>query len=104
MSTFDIETDILREEGANFVSVGTTFGAASKKLQDDLAAQGEPWSTDDLGEMFGTFYTPIRDGMFTSMDSLGEQLQSMGRKLQDMARKYESSDMENVHTLDTTYV
>jgi hypothetical protein len=103
MTGFDVDTSVLRSQGNAFIGIGTTFGAASKRLQDSLAAQGEPWSTDDLGEMFGTFYTPVRDAMFNSMDSLGEQLQGIGHKLQDMASQYDDSDVENVHTLGTAY-
>ncbi len=104
MPQFDVQTDVLRTQGNNFVSIGTSFGAASKKLQDELTALGEPWATDDLGQMFGTFYTPIRDGMFTSMDSLGEQLKGIGNKLETMAKSYDSADSESVHTLGSTYV
>ncbi len=104
MASFDVDTNVLRTQGGAFIGVGTTFGAASKRLQDTLEAQGEPWSTDDLGEMFGTIYTPIRDAMFESMDSLGEQLQTMGHKLQTMASTYDNSDQESIHTLGTAYV
>lgn len=104
MAGFDVDTSVLRTQGNAFVGIGTTFGAASKRLQDSLAAQGEPWSTDDLGEMFGTIYTPIRDAMFESMDSLGEQLQGIGHKLEAMASTYDRSDDDNAQGLDTVYV
>lgn len=100
MAGFDVDTSVLRAQGNSFVGIGTTFGAASKRLQDSLEAQGEPWSTDDLGEMFGTIYTPIRDAMFESMDSLGEQLQGIGHKLEAMAAKYDQSDDDNAHGMD----
>jgi hypothetical protein len=100
MTGFDVDTGVLRAQGNAFVGIGTTFGAASKRLQDTLAAQGEPWSTDDLGEMFGTIYTPIRDAMFESMDSLGEQLQGIGHKLESMAGTYDQSDDDNAGDLD----
>jgi hypothetical protein len=104
MAGFDVDTSVLRTQGNAFVGIGTTFGAASKRLQDSLAVQGEPWSTDDLGEMFGTIYTPIRDAMFESMDSLGEQLQGIGHKLETMASTYDRSDDDNAQGLDTVYV
>lgn len=103
MAQFDIDKDVLRTQGGKFVTIGTAFGAASKRMQDTLEGLGEPWAADELGEMFGTFYTPIRDGMFTSMDSLGEQLQGIGRKLQDMATKYHETDLDNVQTLGSSY-
>jgi hypothetical protein len=100
MAGFDVDTSVLRAQGNSFVGIGTTFGAASKRLQDSLEAQGEPWSTDDLGEMFGTIYTPVRDAMFESMDSLGEQLQGVGHKLEAMAATYDQSDDDNAHGMD----
>lgn len=103
MPAFDVDTSVLRTQGNAFVGIGTTFGAASKRLQDSLAAQGEPWTADDLGEMFGTIYTPIRDAMFESMDSLGEQLEGLGHKLEYMAGTYDSSDLDSIHTLGTAY-
>lgn len=104
MAGFDVDTGVLRAQGDAFVDIGTTFGAASKRLQDSLGAQGEPWAEDELGEMFGTIYTPIRDALFTSMDSLGEQLKGIGHKLEHMAGRYDGADDDNAQGLDTVYV
>ena len=97
MTGFDVDTGVLRTQGNTFVHIGTTFGAASKRLQDALEAQGEPWSGNEMGDTFGEIYTPIRDALFESMDSLGEQLQGVGRKLEAMASTYDQSDDDNAH-------
>ncbi|MGC9542580.1 WXG100 family type VII secretion target [Streptomyces sp. UG1] len=93
--TFDVDTDVLRQQGRMFDGLGGDFARASKKLQSDLEGIGEPWADADFGEIFGEIYTPIRDGIFTSMDSLAERLQQIGHNLQDNARNYDASDVSN---------
>ncbi|MFC5216061.1 hypothetical protein [Streptomyces coerulescens] len=93
--SFSVDTDVLRRQGGKFADLGGDFSTASKWLQDSLEALGEPWADADFGEIFGQVYTPIRDGIFTSMDSLAERLQKIGGNLQDMARNYDASDTSN---------
>lgn len=96
---FDVDPDVLKAQGNAFVHIGSSFAKASKKLQDDLKALDDPWQNCDFGTVFDTIYTPIRDGMFTSMDSLGERLEEIGDKLQGMARTYTASDEQGIHTI-----
>ncbi|MGV9248606.1 hypothetical protein [Streptomyces sp. NPDC003710] len=93
--TFSVETAVLREQGLNFIDLGGDFANASKRLQDTLEGLGEPWADADFGELFGQVYTPIRDGILTSMDSLAKRVQQIGHNLQDMARDYNESDTSN---------
>ncbi|MGW6734166.1 hypothetical protein [Streptomyces sp. NPDC055013] len=93
--TFSVDTDVLRRQGGKFADLGGDFSTASKRFQDALEGLGEPWAEADFGEIFGQVYTPIRDGIFTSMDSLAERLQKIGDNLQDMARNYDGSDTSN---------
>ncbi|WP_344574264.1 hypothetical protein [Streptomyces lunalinharesii] len=96
---FDVDPDVLKTQGDAFVHIGSDFSKASKKLQDDLEGLGSPWENCDFGDAFETIYTPIKDGMFKSMDSLGERLEGIGDKLQDMARSYTESDEQGVHVI-----
>ncbi|MFE0257211.1 hypothetical protein [Streptomyces sp. NPDC059010] len=98
--TFSVETDVLRRQGGKFVDLGGDFSTASKRLQDALETLGEPWADADFGEIFGQVYTPIRDGIFTSMDSLAERLQKVGHNLQDMARNYDAAETSNSGQMD----
>ncbi|MET9383159.1 hypothetical protein ABZY09_19310 [Streptomyces sp. NPDC002928] len=93
--TFDVDTTVLKKQGQNFVELGSDFSKASKGLQDTLDGLGEPWADADFGEIFGQVYTPIRDGIFTSMDSLAKRLSQIGHSLEDMARNYDDSDTSN---------
>ncbi|MEU6370733.1 hypothetical protein ABZ876_34700 [Streptomyces sp. NPDC046931] len=93
--TFDVDTAVLRKQGGNFVDLGGDFSNASKRLADTLEGLGEPWEDADFGEVFGQVYTPIRDGILTSMGSLAERLQQIGHNLQDMARNYDGVDASN---------
>ncbi|MEU6303842.1 hypothetical protein [Streptomyces chartreusis] len=92
---FGVDTDVLRRQGQKFADLGGDFARSSKRLQTDLEGIGEPWADADFGEIFGEIYTPIRDGLFTSMDSLAERLQQIGHNLQDNARNYDTSDVSN---------
>ena len=92
---FSVDTDVLRRQGQKFADLGGDFSRAVKRLESDLEGIGEPWADAGFGEIFGQVYTPIRDGIFTSMDSLAERLQRIGRNLQDNARDYDASDASN---------
>ncbi|MFG2142482.1 hypothetical protein [Streptomyces sp. NPDC048650] len=96
---FDVDPDVLKTQGNAFVHVGSDFSKAAKKLQDDLKGVEDPFKDCDFGEIFLTIYEPIRDGMFTSMDSLGERLEEIGDKLDAMAQKYAESDEQGIHTI-----
>lgn len=96
---FDVDPEVLKTQGNAFVHIGTDFANASKKLQHDLEAKGSPWEDCDFGDIFETIYTPVRDGMFKSMDSLAERLEGIGHKLDTMAREYSQSDEQGVHTI-----
>ncbi|WP_407549589.1 WXG100 family type VII secretion target [Streptomyces sp. Pv4-95] len=96
---FDVDPDVLRTQGDAFVNIGSDFSKASKKLKDDLDALESPWIDCDFGEAFDAIYTPIANGMFDSMDSLGERLEGIGDKLQNMARTYADSDEQGIHTI-----
>ncbi|MFF5044418.1 WXG100 family type VII secretion target [Streptomyces nigra] len=92
---FDVDTAVLRRQGQNFTDLGADFAKASKQLGTALEGLGEPWSDADFGDVFGEIYTPIRDGILASMDSLAERLQQIGHTLQDNARTYDASDTSN---------
>ncbi|MGV9566435.1 hypothetical protein [Streptomyces sp. NPDC003480] len=92
---FSVETAVLRQQGLNFVDLGGDFVNASKRLHDTLEGLGEPWADADFGEAFGQIYTPIRDGILTSVGSLAKRVQQIGHNLQDMARSYDGSDASN---------
>lgn len=92
---FDVDTAVLRRQGQNFTDLGADFAKASEQLGTALEGLGEPWSDADFGDAFGEIYTPIRDGILASMDSLAERLQQIGHTLQDNARTYDASDTSN---------
>ncbi|MFF7234112.1 WXG100 family type VII secretion target [Streptomyces sioyaensis] len=96
---FDVDPDVLRTQGTAFVHIGSEFSKASKRLQDDLESLGSPWENCDFGDIFETIYTPIRDGMFESMGSLGEHLEGIGDKLQHIAGSYTQADEQGIHTI-----
>ncbi|MFF5479642.1 WXG100 family type VII secretion target [Streptomyces sp. NPDC012935] len=98
--TFNVDTASLRQQGQRFTALGGDLASASKRLQGVLEGIGEPWADAEFGEIFGQVYAPIRDGLFTSMDSLAERLQQIGHNLQDNARNYEASDASNSSLLD----
>ncbi|MEU9116599.1 hypothetical protein AB0D04_33845 [Streptomyces sp. NPDC048483] len=96
---FDVDPDVLRAQGDAFATIGSDFSKAAKRLQDDLDALKDPWAECDFGVVFETVYTPISQGMFTSMESLGKRLEDIGEKLQTMARTYADSDQQGMHTI-----
>lgn len=98
---FDVDPDVLRTQGDSFVNIGGDFSNAAKKLRQgvdkDVAQQA--FDGCDFGEIFMTIYEPIANGMFDSMDSLGERLEGIGDKLSSMAKHYAESDEQGIHTI-----
>ena len=98
---FDVDPDVLKAQGNAFVHIGNDFSKASKKLQDDLKGDvvKDAFEGCDFGEIFMTIYDPIAEGMFNSMDSLGERLEDIGDKLTTMGQQYAESDEQGIHTI-----
>ncbi|MFF4948876.1 WXG100 family type VII secretion target [Streptomyces chattanoogensis] len=96
---FDVDPDVLKAQGNTFVHIGNDFSTAAKKLRDGLEDVDAAFEGCDFGEVFLTIYKPIAEGMFDSMDSLGERLEGIGDKLQGMAQKYAESDEQGIHTI-----
>ncbi|MFI5758880.1 hypothetical protein [Streptomyces sp. NPDC051569] len=93
---FEVETPVLRAEGANFSTIGQEFGNALTRLSTGLSAlEGSgtpPWGDDDLGEKFGVVYEGFRDGMRESMGSLADRLGGMGAALTEMGARHEANE------------
>ncbi|MFE1776872.1 hypothetical protein [Streptomyces sp. NPDC059008] len=98
---FDVDPDVLRTQGDVFVNIGSTFSSAAKKLRQeaDKDAAEKAFEGCDFGDIFLTIYEPIANGMFDSMDSLGERLEGIGDKLTTMAKHYAESDEQGIHTI-----
>jgi hypothetical protein len=94
-SGFDVDTAVLRRQGQNFTDLGGDFAKASKQLASALDGLGEPWSDAVFVDVFCEIYTPVRDGILASLDSLAERMQQIGHTLQDNARTYDASDTSN---------
>ncbi|MFD7918529.1 WXG100 family type VII secretion target [Streptomyces sp. NPDC059740] len=100
--TFNVEPDVLRNQGDVFIGLGSDFTSASKRLQQtleglkDTEADGATWGEADFADLFIQIYEPIRTGLFESMDSLGERIGDIGDKLQDMAKQYADADDQSV--------
>ncbi|MFG2895298.1 hypothetical protein [Streptomyces sp. NPDC048248] len=98
---FDVDPDVLRTQGNTFVHIGGDFSNAAKKLREGVNTDvaGEAFEGCDFGDIFLTIYEPIANGMFDSMDSLGERLEGIGDKLTTMAKHYAESDEQGIHTI-----
>jgi hypothetical protein len=98
---FDVDPDVLRTQGDAFVDIGSEFSSAAKKLRGDLDSETVQSAFEgcDFGEIFLTIYEPIANGMFDSMDSLGERLEDIGDKLTAMSKHYTDADEQGIHTI-----
>ncbi|MEV0374037.1 hypothetical protein AB0I10_30240 [Streptomyces sp. NPDC050636] len=98
---FDVDPDVLRTQGDAFVDIGGDFSNAAKKLKQGVNQDAAKAAFEgcDFGEIFLTIYEPIANGMFDSMDSLGERLEDIGDKLTSMAKHYAESDEQGIHTI-----
>ncbi|MFI1239739.1 hypothetical protein [Nocardia salmonicida] len=89
MSSLKADPQALRGTQPSFTSVADTITTGTQKLAAVIAAEGECWGNDEIGQSFAKNYTPGVEpgqnavtGLATVMTQLGENMVTVAEALQ----------------------
>ncbi|MEU4319010.1 hypothetical protein AB0F85_16360 [Nocardia fluminea] len=89
MSSLKADPQALRGTQPSFTSVADTITTGVQKLAAVIAAEGECWGSDEIGQSFAKNYTPGVEpgqkavtGLSTVMTQLGENMVKVAEALQ----------------------
>ena len=94
MNTGGFSTDVDRvlDRASQLDSLSDTAQSIFKELSDALAAAGQCWGTDQVGQSFASGYTDAAEATFKLVKALPGQLTDVGGRLADHARIHRSAD------------
>ncbi|WP_306323372.1 MULTISPECIES: hypothetical protein [unclassified Streptomyces] len=95
---FDVDPAVLKQQGAIFGELGTSFKSAAKELGSALEAAEADWGEEFIGT-FNDIYEPVREGMCASMVHLAAQLAEIGGNLRTMGARYECAEDEQTRLM-----
>ncbi|MGW6724373.1 hypothetical protein ACWF9G_00585 [Nocardia sp. NPDC055029] len=89
MSSLNVDPEALRGTKPSFDSVAATITTGAQALAAVIAAEGECWGNDEIGEAFAKNYTPGVEsgqkavtGLATVMTQTGENMVTIANALQ----------------------
>ncbi|MFD4357274.1 WXG100 family type VII secretion target [Nocardia sp. NPDC058519] len=92
MSSIKADPDALRTTQSSFDSVASTLSAALTTLTAALAAEGECWGGDEIGQAFAGNYTPGVEQGKTSVGNLAKSMTQLGTNMVTVADKLVEQD------------
>ena len=94
MNTGGFSTDVDRvlDRAGQLDGLSDTARSIVKELSDALAAAGECWGTDQVGQSFAVGYTDAAEATFKLVKALPGELTDVGGRLAKHAHIHRSAD------------
>ncbi len=99
---FRAETTRLITEAGRFDGLVTRVEAIHRDLADQLAAAGECWGTDEVGQSFAATHVPSAEEVLGALGGLPGKLGAVGGHFGDTARTYRAGDGDNARTINAS--
>ncbi|MFE6920290.1 WXG100 family type VII secretion target [Nocardia sp. NPDC057663] len=102
MSSINADPAALRSTQPSFDAVASTITTAVDKLAAALAAEGECWGGDEIGQAFAQNYTPGVEKGKTSVGNLAKSMTQLGTNMVTIATKLSEQDTATAAQLNQT--
>jgi hypothetical protein len=89
-----IDTEALRAAGTALNLVGDELDSFLKDLESDLMSLGEPWGTDEIGQLISQAYKEVVAFAFDCLRDVLNDIRKSGVDLQGMAQRYEEAERQ----------
>jgi len=96
---FAADPDRLATQAGQFDDLAGRVEAIHRTLADSLAATGQCWGGDAVGQSFDAAHTAPADGTLTQLAGLTGQLGGVGTRFADTATTYTGTDEGAVERL-----
>ncbi|KAF0849215.1 hypothetical protein FNL39_101652 [Nocardia caishijiensis] len=90
----------MRSTRTSFDSVASTISSALTTLTAALAAEGECWGGDEIGQAFAQNYTPGVEQGKTSVGNLATTMTQLGTNMVTVADALDAQDTANAAQLN----
>jgi len=90
-----IEHESLTKAGEELGKVVSHMDDALARLRTQLAQQGSPWGSDELGGQFGQRYTALVEQAFTALASYRGQVNYAATRLPRAAQRIRDTEAAN---------
>ncbi|MEV0331154.1 hypothetical protein [Nocardia sp. NPDC050717] len=102
MSSLNADPEALRGTQPVFDSIATTLTTAVNQLAAALAAEGECWGNDEIGQAFAQNYTPGVEQGKTSVGNLAKTMTQLGANMVTIATELTTQDTATAAQLNQT--
>lgn len=89
---FSTDVDLVLDRAGRLDGLSDTAQSIFTELSDALAAAGECWGTDPVGQSFASGYTESAEATFELVKALPGQLTDVGGRLAKHAHIHRSAD------------
>lgn len=100
-TSFQVDSDGVRAQAAIIAECGDRIAQVLSGLRATLAAAGEPWGTDEMGQKFGSQYTGPANQGFASLAGLGTALADVASRLAAQADAYDQLEEQITDTFNS---
>lgn len=99
MSTFSVDPQALTASQPQLAAAASKVGDAIAKLKQVVAAEGECWGGDEIGQNFAKNYTPGATEGMQGIDALSKAVDSLGDGVTSIAAALQNQDAANAAKL-----
>jgi hypothetical protein len=100
MSSFEINTDSMRQAGGGLQQVCSGLGEQLDKLEQELLSMGQPWGDDDIGQLIGVAYEEVVSFAFDCLKDVLNELCESGQDLINQATQWEEKEQSIISDFD----
>jgi uncharacterized protein YukE len=93
--SMQVNTNELRAQGANFVTLADTLQGIRDRLDSSAAAYDGCWGNDEIGQKIESQYTPTRDAILAGLDKISQLIRDYSTAMDVSASAYEGADYAN---------
>ncbi|MFF0530726.1 hypothetical protein ACFYT3_20300 [Nocardia amikacinitolerans] len=100
MSSLQVDPDALRSTKPGFAAAAEKVLEAVRNVQATVAAEGECWGSDEIGQNFAKEYTPGAEDGMKGIEGLGKSIEALSGGVDAIASAFQQQDELNAKALE----
>ncbi|WP_431957701.1 hypothetical protein [Nocardia lijiangensis] len=99
MSSLQVDPEALRATKPGFAAAAEKVLEAVKNVQTTVAAEGECWGSDEIGQNFAKEYTPGAEDGMKGLEGLGKSIEALSGGVDAIASAFQQQDELNAKAI-----